>query len=75
MTEVGSMSTKTTAGSSGDRGGHADSLDQNMRELHPAWRALIQFCRDLDHGEIECIKIQNGLPISAEVIRKKIRWC
>ena len=44
-------------------------------ELHPAWQAFIQYCRDLDHGEIECVKIQNGLPISAEVTRKKIRWC
>lgn len=44
-------------------------------ELHPAWRAFIQYCRELDHGEIDCIKIQNGLPVSAEVIKKKIRWC
>ena len=43
--------------------------------LHPAWKAFIQYCRDLDHGEIECIKIQNGLPVSAEVIKRKIRWC
>jgi len=44
-------------------------------ELHPAWQAFIQYCRELDHGEIDCIKIQNGLPVSAEVIKKKIRWC
>jgi hypothetical protein len=44
-------------------------------ELHPAWQALIRFCRELKHGEIERINIQDGLPVSAEVIRKKIRWC
>jgi hypothetical protein len=44
-------------------------------ELHPAWQALIRFCRELKHGEIERINIQDGLPVSAEVVRKKIRWC
>ncbi len=44
-------------------------------EIHPSWQALIRFCRDLKHGEIERINIQDGLPVSAEVIRKKIRWC
>ena len=46
-----------------------------LSELHPAWQALIRFCRELKHGEIERINIQDGLPVSAEVIRKKIRWC
>jgi len=46
-----------------------------MEDLHPTWQALIRFCRDLGHGEIERIKIQDGLPVSAEVITKKIRWC
>jgi len=42
--------------------------------LHPAWRALIRLCRDMGHGELERIKIQDGLPVSAEVVRKKVRW-
>lgn len=42
--------------------------------LHPAWLSLIRFCRDLGFGEIESLKIQDGLPVSAEVVRKKIRW-
>lgn len=42
--------------------------------LHPAWRSLIRFCHDLGFGEIESLKIQDGLPVSAEVVRKKIRW-
>jgi len=45
------------------------------QELHPAWQELIRFCRDLKYGEIERITIQDGLPVSAEVIKKKIRWC
>lgn len=51
------------------------AAEHSAERLHPAWRAFIQYCRELDHGEIECIKIQNGLPVSAEVIKKKIRWC
>jgi len=43
--------------------------------LHPAWQALIRFCRDLGHGEIERIKIQDGLPVSADVVTRRIRWC
>ena len=42
--------------------------------LHPAWLSLIRFCHDLGFGEIERLKIQDGLPVSAEVVRKKIRW-
>jgi len=43
-------------------------------ELHPAWRAMIRFCREMGYGEIACIKIHDGLPVSAEVITRKIRW-
>ena len=43
--------------------------------LHPAWQAMIRFCRDLGYGEIACVKIHGGVPISAEVATKKIRWC
>jgi hypothetical protein len=42
--------------------------------LHPAWRALVRYCGDLRHGEIEQLKIQDGLPVLAEVTRKKIRF-
>lgn len=51
------------------------AIDSSTHDLHPAWQALIRFCRDVGHGEIERIKIQNGLPVSAEIIKKKIRWC
>lgn len=51
-----------------------NARDHSHTGLHPAWRSLIDLCRDLRHGEIERIKIQDGLPVSAEVVRKKIRW-
>jgi len=43
-------------------------------DLHPAWSAFITYCLDLEHGEIEMLKIQNGLPVLAEVIKKKVRF-
>jgi|GEM_PF-3389694 cation transport ATPase len=42
--------------------------------LHPAWRAFIRYCRDLNHGEIEGLVIQDGLPVRAEITRKKVKF-
>ena len=42
--------------------------------LHPAWSAFIRYCSDLQHGEIEVLKIQDGLPVLAEVTRKKVKF-
>ncbi len=42
--------------------------------LHPAWRAFIRYCAELRHGEIELLKIQEGLPVLAEKIKKKVKF-
>jgi hypothetical protein len=42
--------------------------------LHPSWRALTGFCRDLKHGEIERLSIQDGLPILATTTRQKVKF-
>jgi hypothetical protein len=44
------------------------------RAAHPAWLAFIRYCVELQHGEIEVLKIQDGLPVMAEVVRKKIKF-
>jgi hypothetical protein len=41
---------------------------------HPAWVAFVRFCEELRHGEIECLKIQDGLPVLAEVTTKKVKF-
>jgi len=51
-----------------------DSLRDAEKQLHPAWRAFIEHCARLQHGQIEILKIQDGLPVSAEVVRKKIKF-
>jgi hypothetical protein len=42
--------------------------------VHPAWLRLIRYCAELGHGEIEKLKIQDGLPMTAEVTTKKIKF-
>ena len=42
--------------------------------LTPAWREFIRFCRDLRHGEIERLSIQDGTPVLAETIKKKVKF-
>lgn len=42
--------------------------------LHPAWHAFLRFCEELGHGDIERLKIQDGLPVLAEVTKKKVRF-
>jgi hypothetical protein len=44
------------------------------KSLHPAWRAFVRYCAELQHGEIEMLKIQDGLPVLAEVTRKKVKF-
>lgn len=51
--------------------------DQEEREcgsLHPAWIEFIRFCHRLRHGEIEQLKIQDGLPMAAETVRRKVKF-
>ena len=42
--------------------------------LHPSWRAFIRYCAELQHGEIELLKIQDGLPMLAEKVKQKVRF-
>ncbi len=40
--------------------------------LHANWCDFISLCEKLRFGEIENLKIQSGLPMVAEVVKKKI---
>jgi len=41
---------------------------------HPAWRAFIRYCAELQHGQIEVLKIQDGVPVLAEITKKKVKF-
>lgn len=47
--------------------------DPRPTPLHPAWFAFIRLCRELGHGEVERLVIQDGLPVLAELTRKKVK--
>jgi hypothetical protein len=42
--------------------------------VHPAWARLMQYCAELGHGEIEKLKIQDGLPVIADIVREKVKF-
>jgi hypothetical protein len=42
--------------------------------LNPAWLSFIRYCGGLQHGEIDRLKIQDGLPVLAEVTRTKVKF-
>jgi hypothetical protein len=42
--------------------------------LHPAWVEFIRLCHQMGHGEIDHLKIQDGLPMLAETVRQKVKF-
>jgi hypothetical protein len=50
------------------------SEPQVYGSLHPAWVEFIRFCDQMRHGEIEQLKIQDGLPMLAETVRQKVKF-
>lgn len=42
--------------------------------IHPTWYSFIKFCESIKYGEIDKLKIQDGLPILAEEVKKKIKF-
>jgi hypothetical protein len=51
-----------------------EDLNRSVDRLSPAWREFIRFCKDLRHGEIERLSIQDGIPVLAEVTKRKIKF-
>jgi len=50
------------------------SETQTSASVHPAWLRLMRYCAELGHGEIEKLKIQDGLPMAAEVTTRKVKF-
>jgi hypothetical protein len=42
--------------------------------LHPVWYSFIRYCETIKNGEIDKLKVQNGLPMLAEEVKKKIKF-
>jgi hypothetical protein len=54
----------------------ASSGRHSMSEAVPSkqWQAFIAFCRELGHGEIQVLKIQDGVPVLAEKVIEKVKF-
>jgi len=42
--------------------------------IHPIWYSFIKYCETLEYGEIDKLKIQDGLPVAAERTLKKTKF-
>ena len=42
--------------------------------LHANWCDFITLCEKLGYGEIENLKIQDGLPMFVEIVKKRINF-
>ena len=54
--------------------GTTTMLETTEVALHPAWRSFLRHCQEIGHGEIERLKIQDGLPVLAEMTKKKVKF-
>jgi hypothetical protein len=50
------------------------SAGEPEHSLPAAWREFIRYCRELGHGEIQRLSIQDGVPVLAEVTTRKIKF-
>jgi hypothetical protein len=66
MAEMARSNLDVTLGRSGQ--------DRTRPVVHPAWERLMRYCAELGHGEIEKLKIQDGVPVIADVVREKVKF-
>lgn len=61
-----------------DSGNEHFSVSQDggkpVQRIPEPWARLIRFCQELGHGEIERLKIQDGVPVIADVVREKVKF-
>ena len=72
MTEAFSSKGNGARRAAGKRGPMEIGLQPQL--VHPAWLSFVRFCEEMGHGEIERLKIQDGLPVLAEVTSKKVKF-
>lgn len=48
--------------------------DRRYIRVHPSWYSFIKHCGSMRFGEIENLKIQNGLPVMAEEVKTDVRF-
>ena len=56
-----------------DAGRELASETYQLLRVHIAWAKVMELCRDIGYGELERIKIQDGVPVMAEVARRRVK--
>lgn len=51
-----------------------EAVNEVVIRVHPAWSSFIKYCQAVSNGEIERLRIRNGLPVLAEEVKKKIKF-
>ncbi len=54
--------------------GNDEPMNSKLMHVHPKWRTFIKYCESMKNGEIEKLKIQDGLPVLAEEVKRKIQF-
>ena len=57
-----------------DKRDAAEAASVPVERIHPAWANLMRFCREMGFGELERVKIQDGLPVVAEVTTRRVKF-
>lgn len=52
---------------------HSFSESRHLH-IHPAWYSFIRYCETIGFGEIGKLKIQDGLPMIAEEVKRKVKF-
>ena len=42
--------------------------------IDPAWLRFMRLCREMGYCEIEKLVIQDGVPVLAETVKKKVKF-
>lgn len=48
--------------------------EANPKPLDEKWLAFIALCVKLSHGEFVNLKIQDGVPVCAEIVKEKVKF-
>lgn len=50
------------------------AVPTGSEEVSGIWLVFIRYCRQMGYGEIEKLRIQDGVPVLAEVTTRKIKF-
>ena len=51
-----------------------ESSGKKVQLISEEWERLIRFCQQLGYGEIEKLRIQDGVPVIADIVREKVKF-